>query len=265
MKKTTARKITEYLESVENILNSIVEENSDDLLLFRGQNIDEPLLPKNARDHKVCRDFSIPLRHDLHTNELMMLDEFKRRARPLIDREPASDWDWLTLAQHHGMKTRLLDWTENPLVALYFALEPNPYLPSTESQKIVWILRISRTQIVMPSKKINPYNQITTKIFKPNMISKRLISQSGWFSVHKYMKKKNKFIPLEENGKFNKFLIKVTINGNSTEMNHQLSLYGINASNLFPDLDGLCKHLNWQNFIDNRYFIRRAKSKDGRT
>src|SRR3990167_7793499 len=81
---------------------------------FRGQPFDELLLPKIAR---------LSSAHSVLEIEKQMFRQFKRQLRAFVNNLPKRDLEILALARHHGLPTRLLDWTSNPLTALWFAIK----------------------------------------------------------------------------------------------------------------------------------------------
>lgn len=92
---------------------------------FRGEErSDWELKPKIGRI--ITREppkinFSLPV---TVFGEKEAFTQFKEYASPFLKSPPNNEWDWLAVAQQHGLPTRLLDWTTNPLIALFFAL-PN--------------------------------------------------------------------------------------------------------------------------------------------
>jgi hypothetical protein len=213
--------------------------DADDVL-FRGQREEKPLIPKLGR--LMPRD-GVPIL----AAERRMIDSFKRQALPFLVQQPQTEWDWLCLAQHHGLATRLLDWTQNPLAALWFAVaEP----AEAGRPGVVWALDPRERDFVVDVTSTNPYTIDRTRVFRPRHIARRVTAQSGWFTAHKHIASVKGFIPLERNANFARRLRKVLIPATAfSPLRSELDRCGINAATLLADLDGLSRTIQWQHSL----------------
>ncbi len=96
------------------------------------------------------------------------------------------------------------------------------------------------------------FENSNTKIFRPNVISRRISAQSGVFTAHKIIIDKhdennNKFVKFDTHREFKNNLIKILIPFNLfSTLRCRLNLVGINSATIYPDIDGLCSHLQWR-------------------
>jgi hypothetical protein len=229
LEMASATKIT----SVETFLSRVWElKDSAYLHLYRGQHEDFPLLPKLFRPPRNAKT--------VRKTEDELLHQFKNRSPYLLPTKPDNDWDWLSLGQHFGLPTRLLDWTGNPLSALFFALDADSHLSPT-----VYIYHAKEHQIIDEDVKQteHPFKIKQTRIFQPMGHSPRVAMQAGWHTVHRIHGKddKRRFLPLEDMEYHQQKLDKVQIEPPALEpLRNELREMGIHHATIYGDLHTVC-------------------------
>ena len=232
---TTISTLSQFLEEIQRLPYG--------QYLYRGQGQDYELKPKIAR-------LTPPHGETPETMEFKMLLDLKRRAGAWMKDSilrPDNDWDWLALAQHHGMATRLLDWSDNPLTALFFAVEKvfEPKGMVGNQCPVVWVFRVDENDLInIDEKDQTPFAITRTRVFRPNHVTPRIVSQNGWFMAHRYLNRKGikpGFVALEKNIKYKPSLSKFKIKPEQVgELRRTLRTCGIHAGSIYPGLEGLC-------------------------
>ena len=205
-------------------LQQAVEGYSGKTVIFRGvRSLSHELVPKIGRYEKFKES------GDTLREELYMLRLFKEQAVRFLASAPANDWEWLTIMQHHGMPTRLLDWTRNPLVAAYFSVKKEH-----DGDSCVYAFKSNK--YINIEKNPKPFERDKFGKFIPRHVTPRVTAQTGLFTIHP-----NPLEPLESS-KIDRLVIASDFRKN---LKQTLYKYGIHVATIFPEMDGLCRHIEW--------------------
>lgn len=205
-------------------------------------------------------------REDLSDSEVARNTRFRNMAVSRYPQcpEPNDLFGWLSLMQHYRLPTRLLDWSESPLVGLFFALEETA---TYDGDSILWAIQPTnlsfhelpgRTAIFSAQSSDirsllseaffhdNRWQTPDTRILavEPRQMDLRHMVQMSMFTLH------GRNTPIEELPMQDTFLARVRIPAaTKVGFRQMLNLYGISRATLFPDLENLSRELTVLGYI----------------
>ena len=238
-----AKSLLGYLQAVFTIRDSVpLRGRRRPELWFRGADREHDPIPSLFRYE--------------HANESEIRREFRRRGIQMVaEREPQDEWEWYFLMRHHNAPTRLLDWTDSALIALYFALR-SPQLEATPPA--VWVLNPSKlNQVVCKTDSVIFSNEPQAAGYLPESdqqqlrpelpiavdpihVSRRLAVQRSRFTIHG--RDRNGLISVAR--RHASVLFRVSIDSKvASSVLDDLRTCGVSETTIFPDLEGLSREL----------------------
>ena len=286
MKKNTINSLNEYLTYIDQIKDnytpsSDVKNPIDNSFLFRGiSNETYHLIPGVFRSEANGN-----MTYTMYANEIELLKAFIQEASAYLS-IPSNDYArWAEYAQHFGVPTRFLDWSNNPLVALYFCCKNNFNVPGT-----VWVLNQANYErnfiVQQPSSSLTPQKTRLTIVqelfegkselvypivYTPSYVDSRMSVQGSYFMVWGNEKEPlDKILDqdiyemslypqqspdLTSDSEEKACLLQFCIPANSKKkILRSLDNIGINEKTLFPGLDGIGRYIESKFKFDKNDF-----------
>lgn len=238
--------------------------------VFRG-------LSKSAYDLKTSL---IRLGGEYVQLEKHLIRNFKKYGHKNVEQNQ-SIWDWLSMAQHHGLPTRLLDWTYSPYVALHFA---TANIHEYDDEGVIWCADYVKIHELLPNKllkvlQVEGCNAFTTQMlsqatdslekfdslsredfvafFEPPSMDDRIINQFALFSVASNSRTILDQWLINHPETCKKIVIPQEL---KWEVRDKLDQANITERVLFPGLSGLCgwltRHYSPKNMMDGSGVLR---------
>lgn len=247
--------LSAYVQGVERLVEAWTPRGVDWYVQpwFRGHaDSSWPLVPGWYRQSNPSRGPGAD-----YYNEATLLEQFQLRAPIHLERLPTTDWEWLFVMQHYGLRTRLLDWTESSLIALYFALRDNkggvdaavwvmnPWWlnAQTYGKYLLFAADDKRAESHAPVRPGRTLKAALPLAITPIRSSIRISAQRGVFTIHGTERGGLDRLARGRGAKRPCMQEIVIPRGHIISIRQELAIAGISESLIFPELEGLCREL----------------------